>query len=54
MPAKGAEVAGGLQAIEHVVVLMLENRSFDHLIGGLPHEWRVARSKPRTCGNGNS
>jgi phospholipase C len=23
--------------IEHVVVLMLENRSFDHLLGYVPH-----------------
>ena len=27
--------AGGLAAIEHVVVLMLENRSFDHMLGYL-------------------
>ena len=25
----------GLAAIEHVVVLMLENRSFDHMLGYL-------------------
>ncbi len=31
-PAAGA---GGLGAIEHVVVLMLENRSFDHMLGYL-------------------
>ena len=27
--------ANGLQRIEHVVVLMLENRSFDHTLGYL-------------------
>jgi phospholipase C len=31
-PAAGA---GGLAAVEHVVVLMLENRSFDHMLGYL-------------------
>jgi phospholipase C len=30
----GASPAG-LAAIEHVVVLMLENRSFDHMLGYL-------------------
>ena len=25
----------GLSAIEHIVVLMLENRSFDHMLGFL-------------------
>src|SRR5436309_949113 len=29
---------GGLQKIEHVVVLMLENRSFDHMLGYLSLE----------------
>jgi phospholipase C len=28
----------GLEAIEHVVVLMLENRSFDHMLGYLYHD----------------
>ncbi len=31
-------MAGGLQEIEHVVVLMLENRSFDHMLGYLSLE----------------
>ncbi len=30
-PAPGA----GLASVEHVVVLMLENRSFDHMLGYL-------------------
>ena len=30
--------AAGLQAIDHVVVLMLENRSFDHMLGYLYHD----------------
>ena len=30
--------SAGLAGIEHVVVLMLENRSFDHLLGFLYHE----------------
>ncbi len=29
---------GGLSAIEHIVVLMLENRSFDHMLGYLYHD----------------
>jgi phospholipase C len=29
---------GGLSAVEHIVVLMLENRSFDHLLGYLYHD----------------
>jgi phospholipase C len=31
----GTAAAGGLAAIEHIVVLMLENRSFDHMLGYL-------------------
>ena len=27
----------GLQQLQHVVVLMMENRSFDHMLGGLKH-----------------
>jgi phospholipase C len=27
----------GLDALEHIVVLMMENRSFDHMLGGLDH-----------------
>ncbi len=33
--SEGARVAAPV--IEHVVVLMLENRSFDHLLGFLDH-----------------
>ncbi|MBS2961662.1 hypothetical protein KGA66_01290 [Actinocrinis puniceicyclus] len=33
----GADGAAGLQAIDHIVVLMLENRSFDHMLGYLYH-----------------
>src|SRR5512138_2168856 len=28
-------MANGLDALRHVVVLMMENRSFDHMLGGL-------------------
>ena len=31
----GTSVSGNLAAINHVVVLMLENRSFDHMLGYL-------------------
>ncbi len=30
-----AQPAGGLDRVEHIVVLMLENRSFDHMLGYL-------------------
>ena len=26
----------GLDSLEHIVVLMMENRSFDHLLGSQP------------------
>ncbi len=29
-------MTNGLSAIKHVVVLMFENRSFDHVFGALP------------------
>jgi phospholipase C len=32
------QAGGGLQTIEHIVVLMLENRSFDHMLGYLSLE----------------
>jgi phospholipase C len=35
------------QRIEHVVVLMLENRSFDHMLGDLPGVDGVNRHSPR-------
>lgn len=28
----------GLEKLEHIVVLMMENRSFDHMLGGVPSE----------------
>jgi len=27
----------GIKQLQHVVVLMMENRSFDHMLGGLKH-----------------
>jgi len=37
----GDQAVGGLERIEHVVVLMMENRSFDHMLGFLRlHEGR--------------
>jgi phospholipase C len=32
---EGVSMANQLAAIEHIVVLMLENRSFDHMLGFL-------------------
>jgi phospholipase C len=29
----------GLDALKHIVVLMMENRSFDHMLGYLKHDW---------------
>ena len=38
----------GLDALQHIVVLMMENRSFDHMLGGLK------KTNPRINGlNGN-
>jgi phospholipase C len=34
-PAEVTPMPPGLDALRHVVVLMMENRSFDHLLGGL-------------------
>lgn len=28
-------MSAGLDALKHIVVLMMENRSFDHMLGGL-------------------
>jgi phospholipase C len=36
-PAPGGDAAGNLAKIERLVVLMMENRSFDHLLGYLSH-----------------
>ena len=30
----------GLDALKHIVVLMMENRSFDHMLGSVPGYWR--------------
>jgi phospholipase C len=35
-------------AIEHVIVLMMENRSFDHMLGAVPNVDGVDPSKPNT------
>src|SRR5580658_6650720 len=35
--AATARFPHGSDGIEHVVVLMMENRSFDHFLGWLPH-----------------
>ena len=43
----GAQIAGkGLDAFDHVVVLMLENRSFDNLLGHLYAPGSVPRGQP--------
>jgi phospholipase C len=52
--AQGATKHGSLQDIEHVVLLMQENRSFDHYFGTLsgvrgfgdPHAARLPNGKP--------
>src|ERR671939_253421 len=36
--AQGDETAANLRKIDHIVVLMLENRSFDHMLGYLSLE----------------
>ncbi|GAB3874485.1 hypothetical protein GCM10029964_016530 [Kibdelosporangium lantanae] len=41
-----AAPAGGLDAIEHVVILMQENRSFDHYYGSL-RGFVVSTTPPR-------
>ena len=35
-PARAADGVEGLERIDHIVVLYLENRSFDHLFGSFP------------------
>jgi phospholipase C len=30
-------MAAGFDQLKHIVVLMMENRSFDHMLGGLKH-----------------
>ena len=34
--------ATGVSGIDHVVVVMMANRSFDHLVGWLPEAWSPA------------
>jgi len=45
----------GRDALEHIVVLMMENRSFDHMLGGLQHPGinglKGGESNPDTNGN---
>ncbi len=36
----------GLDALKHIVVLMMENRSFDHMLGGLKARCRPADRRP--------
>ncbi len=36
-PSPGGQESGAIERIEHWVVVMLENRSFDNLLGNLPH-----------------
>src|SRR5689334_8541054 len=48
-PPAGA--AGGLQKIEHVIVIMQENRSFDHYFGTFPGADGIPmkNGKPTVC-----
>ena len=45
----------GRNALEHIVVLMMENRSFDHMLGALQHPGinglKGGESNPDTNGN---
>src|SRR5262245_14995388 len=34
-PGRGGEMAPGLASLKHIVVLMMCNRSFDHMLGAL-------------------
>jgi phospholipase C len=34
-PPMGVYMSVGLDNLKHIVVLMMENRSFDHMLGGL-------------------
>jgi phospholipase C len=58
--APGLKAANTLSQIEHVVVLMLENRSFDHLLGFLKRELPSldgldgSETNPGDPGNGGS
>jgi phospholipase C len=46
--------ANGASQIQHVVVLMQENRSFDHYFGQLPNEGQPAVSRePANASNPN-
>src|SRR2546430_9137558 len=47
-PTRAQQIGGLLPdpascGIEHVVVFMMENRSFDHLLGWLPGKWSNER-----------
>ena len=35
LPIEWLAMTPGLAALKHLVVLMMENRSFDHMLGGL-------------------
>src|SRR5437588_12841899 len=43
--ARRPKDTGGQDPIQHVVVLMLENRSFDHILGGLRHVDGASRER---------
>src|SRR3982751_6405497 len=47
-----AEPAPVSDPIEHVIVLMLENRSFDHFLGAMPGVNGVKPSSPNTNSEG--
>ena len=49
----GAEPAAGQARVEHVIVLVLENRSFDHLLGFLDHPSGDFDGVGRRAGTGN-
>ena len=60
IPDREPAMSVGLQNLKHIVVLMLENRSFDHMLGSLKvvdsrmTELRIKSSDPDTTGRPSS
>lgn len=53
-PENAALPAPALSGIEHVVVVMMENRSFDHMLGWLPNANGIQAGLTYLDSNGNS
>ena len=54
MPGAAQTIGKGTDAFDHVVVLMLENRSFDKLLGYLYEAGRAPRDKPSRASTAGS